>query len=156
MGEFYTTNVTSNSDSRTRGLSCTRSERSTGSNASTQHNQATMQGNNMKKHFVTALTTITLTASMVTGMFALTGCSAPTIEDNQGEDEDIAAVTSRSQRLAKVPDTTDLAYDIDTFVVYYMIKQCDGYPGYGWMSPYYGEHGRLYQYIDGEIVELSE
>lgn len=52
-------------------------------------------------------------------------------------------------------DGTDLVYDKDTRIVYYKFKDFAGYKGYGFMSPYYGLHGNLCRYENGQVVEMN-
>lgn len=57
--------------------------------------------------------------------------------------------------LVKVPNRTPLYYDTNTKVVYVIFNECDGYQGYGYMSPYYSENGKLYRYVNGELEEIN-
>lgn len=40
----------------------------------------------------------------------------------------------------------DLYYDTNTKIVYILFNECDGYSGYGYMSPYYAPNGMPYVY----------
>ena len=50
-----------------------------------------------------------------------------------------------------------LAYNLDTKVVYYMftMAQAEGYT-YTYFAPYISENGNFCQYINDEIVEITE
>lgn len=49
-------------------------------------------------------------------------------------------------RLFVIPGENGLYYDRDTKIVYIIFKECSGYDGYGFMSPYYAPNGFPYQY----------
>ncbi len=45
-----------------------------------------------------------------------------------------------------IPGKNGLYYDGDTKIVYIIFKECAGYDGYGFMSPYYAPNGLPYLY----------
>lgn len=80
----------------------------------------------------------------------LSGCSKDVQDPDTGTT--VQTVMYNSERLVTVPDADDLAYDVNTRIVYYVFE--GGYKGY--MSPYLGEHGNPCWYTDGKIVEIPE
>lgn len=60
-----------------------------------------------------------------------------------------------NNRLLPIETKTDLYYDKDTKIVYLIFNEQSGYAGYGYMSPYYSENGKLYRY-DVKLKELEE
>lgn len=50
-----------------------------------------------------------------------------------------------------------LSYDINTKIIYYYFKDTAGSKGYGFMSPYYSENGKLCKYdiTEKKIIELK-
>ena len=40
--------------------------------------------------------------------------------------------------------------------MYYLFSKCTGNQGYGYMSPYYNEHGQMCYYVDGQIIPVEE
>ena len=77
----------------------------------------------------------------------LTGCgmnyliSTPTVDD--------------SSWFYKIEDTP-LVYDKDTRIVYYLFSSKSNRRGYGYMAPYYNEHGQMCYYVDGQIIPIEE
>lgn len=57
-------------------------------------------------------------------------------------------------RLLPIETETDLYYDKNTKIVYMIFNEKDGYRGYGYMSPYYSENGKLYRYnTEAKVLE---
>lgn len=40
--------------------------------------------------------------------------------------------------------------------VYGVFSKCTGNQGYGYMSPYYNEHGQMCCYVDGQVIPIEE
>lgn len=79
----------------------------------------------------------------------LTGCSASVKEDSVGN------VAVENGWFYRISDTT-MVYDKDTHIMYYLFCRRVGYKGYGYMSPYYNEHGQMCYYVDGQIIPIEE
>jgi hypothetical protein len=79
--------------------------------------------------------------------FGLTGC---TYEGSKNYDD--------HSKLVLIEGENDLYYYSATYVVYIVFNECAGNSGYGYMSPYYSENGKLCTYdIDTkQIVEIGE
>lgn len=58
-------------------------------------------------------------------------------------------------RLNSIQGHNDLYYYTDTNIVYIVFNECVGECGYGYMTPYYSENGKLCRYVDGKIVEVE-
>ena len=98
--------------------------------------------------------TIILLMVMVLLVSLLTSCGTSTSSNSADE-----AATEMSN--FKMIDGKDyLAYSLDTHVVYYMFSTSEsaGYAGYGYayFAPYISENGNFCQYINDEIVEITE
>lgn len=78
----------------------------------------------------------------------LTGCSA-SVKDSVGN----AAV--ENGWFYRISDTP-MVYDKDTRIVYYLFYRSTSYQGYGYMSPYYNEHGQMCYYVDGQVIPIEE
>lgn len=58
--------------------------------------------------------------------------------------------------LIQISEDTSLYYYNNTKVIYILLKEDDSDDfGYGYMSPYYSENGKLCRYIDGKIEEIN-
>ena len=57
--------------------------------------------------------------------------------------------------LQPIDGYTYLVYDPNTLVIYYQEKDIYGSKGFGYMAPYYSEHGKLCRWIDNKIVEIK-
>ena len=70
---------------------------------------------------------------------------------------------SKHSNLIKIEGSKDLYYYSDTKIVYiaFDVHTYSSYigdlagHGYGFMSPYYSDNGKLCKYIDGDIVEVE-
>lgn len=51
---------------------------------------------------------------------------------------------------------TPVVYDKDTHVMYYLFSKSGGNHAYGYMSPYYNEHGQMCYYVDGQVIPIEE
>lgn len=78
----------------------------------------------------------------------LTGCST-SVKDPV---ENVAAENNWFYRISDTP----MVYDKDTHVMYYLFSKYFGNQGYGYMSPYYNEHGQMCYYVDGQIIPVEE
>lgn len=78
----------------------------------------------------------------------LTGC-ATNVEDSVVE---IARENSWFYRISDTP----MVYDKDTHIMYYLFSKSGGNHAYGYMSPYYNEHGQMCCYVDGQIIPVKE
>ncbi len=58
----------------------------------------------------------------------------------------------------QIEGENDLYYYSTTHIVYITFNECAGYPGYGYMAPYYSESGKLctYDINTKQIVEVGE
>lgn len=79
--------------------------------------------------------------------FGMTGCI---YEGSKNYDD--------HSKLISIEGENDLYYYSTTHVVYIVFNECAGNSGYGYMSPYYSENGKLCTYdIDTkQIVEIGE
>lgn len=79
--------------------------------------------------------------------FGMTGC---TYEGSK--DYDIHS------KLISIESEHDLYYYSTTHIVYIVFSEGAGYSGYGYMSPYYSENGKLCTYDANakQIVEIGE
>jgi hypothetical protein len=61
-----------------------------------------------------------------------------------------------NNRFVEIYDETDLYYDKDTKIVYYIYQE-DGIGGYSYsyITPYIAENGLPYTYENGELVEIK-
>lgn len=59
--------------------------------------------------------------------------------------------------LVAIPGTSDLYYDSQTKVVYFVFNESMGHSGYGYMSAYYAPNGLPYLYdpFKQELVEIG-
>lgn len=78
----------------------------------------------------------------------LTGCST-SVKDSVGN---VAVENGLFYRISDTP----MVYDKDTHIMYYLFCKGAGEQGYGYMSPYYNEHGQMCYYIDGQIIPVEE
>ena len=97
----------------------------------------------MKKKILAVVLGLTL-------CFGMTGCST----DEGPKDYDIHS------KLIAIEGENDLYYYSSTKVVYIVFSECGVYDddGYGYMSPYYSENGKLCTYDTNtkQIVEIGE
>lgn len=81
-------------------------------------------------------------------VLTLVGCG----ENNSKTIPDIDGTS----RLYLIEGNNDLAYDINTKIVYYYFRyKPTGYAGYGYMSPYLSENGNICRY-DVEAQQIIE
>lgn len=40
--------------------------------------------------------------------------------------------------------------------MYYLFSKSGGNHAYGYMSPYYNEHGQMCYYVDGQVIPIEE
>lgn len=94
----------------------------------------------MKKKILAVVLGLTL-------CFEMTGCA---YEGSKNYDN--------HSKLVSIEGENDLYYYSTTHVVYIVFNECAGHSGYGYMSPYYSENGKLCTYnIDTkQIVEIGE
>lgn len=78
----------------------------------------------------------------------LTGCST-SVKDLVGN---VAVENGWFYRIGDTP----MVYDKDTYVMYYLFYRGASNQGYGYMSPYYNEHGQMCYYVDGQIIPIEE
>lgn len=78
----------------------------------------------------------------------LTGCGAKV----EGSVNSVAEENSLFYRIGDTP----MVYDKDTHVMYYLFSKSGGNHAYGYMSPYYNEHGQMCYYVDGQIISIEE
>lgn len=78
----------------------------------------------------------------------LTGCST-SVKDSV---ENVAAENNWFYRISDTP----MVYDKDTHVMYYLFSKYFGNQDYGYMSPYYNEHGQMCYYVDGQVIPIEE
>ena len=57
--------------------------------------------------------------------------------------------------LQPIDGYTYLVYDPDTLVIYYQEENAIGYKGFGYMAPYYSEHGKLCRWVKNKIIEIE-
>lgn len=107
--------------------------------------------------------------------FTLSGCGklSKTTNETTNETDITSDETTVSEEgtidyykhsnLIKIEGSKDLYYYSDTKIVYiafdthtysFYIADLAGH-GYGFMSPYYSDNGKLCKYIDGDIVEVE-
>lgn len=94
----------------------------------------------MKKKFLV----FALLAVLLMGLVACTSKGTKGYESNTG--------------LIAIPGASDLYYDSQTKVVYFVFNECShGQYGYGYMSAYYAPNGLPYLYdpFNQELVEIS-
>ena len=63
--------------------------------------------------------------------------------------------TSVKDSFYRIGDTP-VVYDKDTHVMYYLFSKSGGNHTYGYMSPYYNEHGQMCYYVDGQVIPIEE
>ena len=65
---------------------------------------------------------------------------------------------NESSKLISIEGENDLYYYSTTHIVYITFNECAGNCGYGYMSPYYSENGKLCTYDTNtkKIVEIGE
>lgn len=80
--------------------------------------------------------------------FGMTGCG--TSEGNKNYDS--------HSKLVSIEGENDLYYYSTTHVIYIVFNQAEYQAGYGYMSPYYSENGKLCTYDTNtkQIVEIEE
>lgn len=81
---------------------------------------------------------ILIISMIIVTLFAFVGCDESDLPDSMGRHFENIVIHNR----------TDLYYDNETMVVYYIF--CN------YMSPYYSENGKLCKYDNGRIVEITE
>lgn len=80
-------------------------------------------------------------------VFCLAGCSATSAGSKD--------YTTRTNGRLQPTMMQDLYYDTNTKIVYILFNECEGYSGYGYMSPYYAPNGMPYVY-DASTNTLKE
>lgn len=95
----------------------------------------------MKKKILAVVLGLTL-------CFGMIGCSTSTGSKNYDE----------HSKLVSIEGENDLYYYSTTHVVYIVFNEYAGDSGYGYMSPYYSENGKLCTYDTNtkQIVEIGE
>ena len=80
--------------------------------------------------------------------FGMTGCGTSTGSKNYGN----------HSKLVSIEGENDLYYYATTHIVYIVFNERAGNRGYGYMSPYYSENGKLCTYDTNtkQIVEIGE
>lgn len=96
----------------------------------------------MFKTFKNTAVCVLLAASM------LTGCST-SVKDSVGN---VAVENDWFYRISDTP----MVYDKDTHIMYYLFYKGATNRGYGYMSPYYNEHGQMCYYVDGHVIPIEE
>lgn len=96
----------------------------------------------MFKTFKNTVVCVLLTAII------LTGCST-SAKDSVGN---VAVENGLFYRISDTP----MVYDKDTRIMYYLFSKYGGSQGFGYMSPYYNEHGQMCYYVDGQIIPVEE
>lgn len=73
-------------------------------------------------------------------------------------EEDMYSDETTYNSFISIQNSKYLVYDSSTKVVYYFFNDYyhngDASVGYGYLSPYYSENGKLCRYIDGRITEI--
>lgn len=69
-------------------------------------------------------------------VFCLVGCSNPGFKN----------YTENTGGILQPTMMKNLYYDSTTKIVYILFNECEGYSGYGYMSPYYAPNGMPYIY----------
>lgn len=90
-----------------------------------------------------------LAATLIASPLIMTSCTQQAPDPETGDAT--ATVSVGSDRLVSIPNERDLAYDLDTRIVYYVFT--GGTKGY--MSPYIGETGKYCRYVDDKITEIG-
>lgn len=72
-------------------------------------------------------------------VFCLAGCCSATSAGSKD-------YTIRTNGKLQPTMMQDLYYDTNTKIVYILFNECEGYSGYGYMSPYYAPNGMPYVY----------
>ena len=95
----------------------------------------------MKKKILAVVLGLTL-------CFGMIGCGNSTCSKNYDE----------HSKLVSIEGENDLYYYSTTHVVYIVFNEYAGDSGYGYMSPYYSENGKLCTYDTNtkQIVEIGE
>lgn len=95
----------------------------------------------MKKKILAVILGLTL-------CFGMTGCG--TSEGNKNYDS--------HSKLVSIEGENDLYYYSTTHVIYIVFNEAEYQAGYGYMSPYYSENGKLciYDADTKQIVEIGE
>lgn len=78
----------------------------------------------------------------------LTGCST-SVKNSVGN---VAVENDWFYRISDTP----MVYDKDTRIMYYLFSKYGGDQGFGYMSPYYNEHGQMCYYVDGQVIPIEE
>lgn len=96
----------------------------------------------MKKKILAVVLVLTL-------CFGMTGCAA-TNAGSKNYDE--------HSKLIAIEGENDLYYYSTTHVIYIVFNETEYQAGYGYMSPYYSENGKLCTYDTNtkQIVEIGE
>lgn len=89
-------------------------------------------------------------AAVALGLILCFGMAGCTTEGSKGYDN--------HSKLISIEGENDLYYYSTTHIVYIAFNECAGNCGYGYMSPYYSENGKLctYDIITKQIVEIGE
>ena len=100
-----------------------------------------LKGDFMKKKIIAIVLGLTLCLGM-------TGCGAT--EGSKNYDN--------NSKLVSIEGENDLYYYDTTHIVYIVFNECAVNRGYGYMSPYYSENGKLCTYDTNtkQIVEIGE
>lgn len=81
----------------------------------------------------------------------LTGCST-SVKDSI---DSVGNISVENGWFYRINDTL-MVYDKDTHIMYYLFSESNGNQGYGYMSPYYNEHGQMCYYVDGQVIPVEE
>ena len=107
----------------------------------------------MSKNNVKRFASIMMTS--ILSLIVLTGCAVNTV-DTPNDYKHVF-----ENKFEPVEDSLDdksncLFYDKQTKIIYICITNNNGgYLGYGYMSPYYSENGKICKYEDEKIVEIN-
>ena len=88
--------------------------------------------------------------AVVLGLILCLGMTGCTDEGSKNYD--------KHSKLISIEGENDLYYYSTTHIVYITFNEVAGYSGYGYMSPYYSENGKLCTYDTNtkRIVEIGE
>lgn len=96
----------------------------------------------MKKKILAVILGLTL-------CFGMTGCTATNVGSKNYD---------KHSKLIAIEGENDLYYYSTTHVIYIVFNETEYQAGYGYMSPYYSENGKLCTYDTNtkQIVEIGE
>ena len=91
---------------------------------------------------------------IICGLILCFGCVGCNIFDNTNVGSKDYNIHSK---LISIEGESDLYYYSTTHIVYVVFNERDGYAGYGYMSPYYSENGKLCTYDTEKkiIIEIE-